>query len=329
MMLTRFTVLTLALLACGVGQTTVLVNFDCLNTSAGPVVVGSTYEAYGVRFEGLFAASSGLPTPHWCTAQGAIPISSPNVGPITLVPPFGTTSILAVFIQPATGGAAVTDFVEWNMCDTEIGTTMVTVTLLNAYGLPLLVQSYTTPPQQTLQISHSIPGIAAVLMSTDRDGGSIDDFRFHAVTSAPPGQGNALGAQLSINGIGGLGLPGPFSVAVGQGSTIALDWLGPPNRPLLLGAGPGNTSMAALGCSGILHVGTPPTYSDLVIVLDGTQPGFPGALFQTSGAGTSSQTFAVPALPPGLLTSLQGAIIQPPGSTCPIVLAAAFHIIII
>lgn len=329
---TRSAALLLTFLASSGGQSLVTVHFDNL-TQGVPVPVGSAYESLGVRFERLVALPAGPNPaflPYWCFAPGSIPYSFPNVALLSSSPPFHSGSILVTFVQPGTGAPAVTDLVEWNMCDADVGTTLASVTLMDVFGSPLLVQSFVTPPTLTSHISLTTPGIASVLITTDQDDASMDDFAFHAVTpSALPGQANSTAALLWVNGFGSAAIAGPFTFGVGPGSTMYLTWSGPPNQPYILAAGPPNNGSVSLGCSGILHIGTPPAHSDLILLFNGTEPGLPAMLFQTSALGISSQSFVVPAFPPGSPpVTLQGAILQPPGSACPFVLTAAFNVLV-
>jgi len=141
-----------------------------------------------------------------------------------------------------------------------------------------------------------------------------------------PGQCNSAAASLTLNGAG-TGAHGPILAGVASVGSLTLDWGGPPNQPTLLFVGPANPAHVNLGCTGLLDIGTPPTYSDVALLFDGTLPGYPHSLFALSPAGTAQQTFTIPALPSGPLATVQGVVMQP-ASTCPFVLTAAFSVVV-
>ena len=90
--------------------------------------------------------------------------------------------------------------------------------------------------------------------------------------SSGAGQANSAAASLVINGLGALGVPGPFSVTIATGGTLTLDWTGPAFQPLVLVAGPVNNAHTVVTGLGTIDVGTPPTFGDVIIVFNGTQP---------------------------------------------------------
>ena len=138
------------------------------------------------------------------------------------------------------------------------------------------------------------------------------------------GQGNSGAARLHVN-CSGWGLcTGPFSASVASsGGSLTLSWFGPANAPFLLFAGPQNVANQNLGCIGTVDVGTPPLYQDLFLLMDGTQ----NPAFSLGPNGTATQTFTLPILPPATqLGNIQGAILQPTGAPCFVVLTAAFFI---
>jgi hypothetical protein len=141
------------------------------------------------------------------------------------------------------------------------------------------------------------------------------------------GQGNSPEASLIANGVGLGACCGPFSVPIDPGGVLTLDWAGPQGQPAALFAGPTNPANASLGCSGSLDIGTPPTYVDLDLLFSGTLSGYPHALFLIGSSGTVQQMIPVPVLPPGPLGAIQGIVLQP-SSTCPVVLTAAFALVV-
>ncbi len=116
---------------------------------------------------------------------------------------------------------------------------------------------------------------------------------------------------------------GPGVAALTPGTPLVLNWLGPPNAPLLLLAGPRHPHHAFYPAFGMADLGTPPFYGDVTILLDGTQGTFPGVFFRTDAGGAARQSFPTPALPPGILAHLQGLVLQPAGAPAPVVLTAA------
>jgi hypothetical protein len=146
--------------------------------------------------------------------------------------------------------------------------------------------------------------------------------------SVPAGQSNSADARLEFNGLGSGTATGPFPVLVASGGSMSFTWTGPPGMPFVLAYGPLNPGGAAVPCIGSIDIGTPPFFSDVGILFDGTQAGY-GFLFTLNTLGASSQTFSLPALPPGILTTLQGLVFQPSSNPCPVVATAAFVIQII
>jgi hypothetical protein len=127
------------------------------------------------------------------------------------------------------------------------------------------------------------------------------------------GQANSPSAELVINGVGTGAAPGPFVVEVASAGALHLDWAGAPQAPLVLFTGAMNPGVLMDPGAGSLDLGTPPLYSDLLILFNGFAP--PYNLFFTNGPqGTTSQTFQLPVLPSGSLINLQGIVTLPPGS---------------
>lgn len=155
---------------------------------------------------------------------------------------------------------------------------------------------------------------------------AVDNVTFGEFSATGIGQSNSQQAALRVNGIGSTGLNGPFASQVAVGGVLALSWNGPAGAPLLLVSGPPNPANLIIPCAGIVDVGTPPFFGDLSVIFDGMQPTLPGSLFRLTPAGTAQQAFTVPA---PMTLSLQGAIFQPPGSPCPVVLTAAFTVTVL
>ena len=138
------------------------------------------------------------------------------------------------------------------------------------------------------------------------------------------GQANSAEARLEINRQGATGA-GPFDVDIASGSPFSLDWSGPPNGAIVLFAGTLNPGVVPIPCIGSLDLGTAPTFSDILVVFDGTL--FPQSLFFSLDAtGNFLQTTSAPASAVGFNTGLQGMIFQPSGLPCGAVLTASFNV---
>ena len=139
------------------------------------------------------------------------------------------------------------------------------------------------------------------------------------------GQANSPAASLFVNrdsatAVGMVGLAGPFSSVIPSGSTMTLEWNGPPGAifALFLG-GSLQAGTASFGCGGSADLSLPWT-----VAFDPFSPIY-GQLFQLDACGYSRLSFLVPAAPPGvLLLSIQGVVLQSGG--CPYVLTAAHQV---
>lgn len=163
------------------------------------------------------------------------------------------------------------------------------------------------------------------------DGSSSGDDPAWAVAFPTPlsycgaiggGQANTPEATLLIDGVGSAPAAGPFSVTVAPTSPVQFLFRGTPGASLALLAGPLNQGVNIPGF-GILSVGSPPMFTDLLILLNGFD--FPGnLLFQVGPAGEFQFTVTSPAVPPGTLVHLQGVLELPNGLMRP---TAAFRIV--
>jgi hypothetical protein len=154
---------------------------------------------------------------------------------------------------------------------------------------------------------------------------ALDNVEFGEFAPGGLGQADSPQAGLRVNGVGSAGLHGPFAETIPLGGTLSLDWNGPPGSPLILAGGPSHPASISIPCVGTLDIGTPPLFPDILIFFDGTQTGFPDFLFRLNTSGTAHQSFSV-AQP--ATVSLQGAVVQPAGSACTLMLTAAFNITI-
>lgn len=125
------------------------------------------------------------------------------------------------------------------------------------------------------------------------------------------GQANGPLNSLVVDGVGATGV-GPFPITLG--STLTLDWMGPPNQGLLLLTGPLNPGATTVPGLGSVDLGTPPNFQDIGVIFDGTV-GAGSIFYRTDAMGLATQTFTLPPLPPGLLVPVQGLVIQAPGTS--------------
>lgn len=139
------------------------------------------------------------------------------------------------------------------------------------------------------------------------------------------GQANSS-SSLIVNGIGGSTAPGPFLVSIPAGGTITFSWNGQPNQPLILITGPLNPGAVNVTGLGSIDVGTPPTFADVVVLVDPFSPWSP--FFTTNANGTATQNFSLPSLPPGFFGAFQGAVYDPL-AVFGVTMTAAFDIFVI
>lgn len=156
--------------------------------------------------------------------------------------------------------------------------------------------------------------------------GYVDNFQVQATPLPGLGQSNSAAARLEVNGAGAGTCQGPFSILISSGGSITFAWAGPAGMPVILCAGPQNPGNSNFGCVGTVDIGTPPLFGDISVIFSGTIPGFPNSLFVLNGAGVAQQSFTVPAMASGPVINVQGIVLQPAGSLCPVVLTAGFYI---
>lgn len=161
---------------------------------------------------------------------------------------------------------------------------------------------------------------------------AADDPAWSAVNLPPipycggsgAGNANSSAASLQVNGIGAIGVAGPFVVTPAGGS-LTLSWAGPPGQSLILATGPLNPGSGTLPGFGTIDLGTPPTWADVTFLLNGLIPPL-SYIMVTNGAGTAVQTFSLPSLA-GVTFAVQGMVFQPIGTTpYGALLTAAFNI---
>ncbi len=143
------------------------------------------------------------------------------------------------------------------------------------------------------------------------------------------GQPNTAAASLRINGVGDIGVNGPFQVIVpttGAGAgQVTLSWAGPPTAALVLLPGVPQTNAAIIPCVGRLDL----TVNGLTVVGDHVHtPLSINDLFVTDTNGAPQTTFTVPIAVLGApWVTRQGAAFAPScGGTTPFTLTTALTI---
>ena len=129
------------------------------------------------------------------------------------------------------------------------------------------------------------------------------------------GQGNTPEATLLVNGLGVGSAPGPFVVGVGAGSPSVLSWRGIPGAPIVLIVGPFSGGFPIPGV-GSLDVGTPPTFSDMIVLFNGfTLPG--NLIFLLDPSGAFDLTVTAPSFPSGTTIGYIQGVVGLPGFPSP------------
>ena len=71
------------------------------------------------------------------------------------------------------------------------------------------------------------------------------------------------------------GPPFPIVASAPNNGTLTIAVAGPAGAPFLIASGPLNPGAATLNGQQIMDIGTPPSFSDLAVVIDGTGPNAP------------------------------------------------------
>jgi hypothetical protein len=145
------------------------------------------------------------------------------------------------------------------------------------------------------------------------------------------GQANSLRSRLDVYQSPSMygRIRGPISHQIPAGTTMGLLWMGEANAPFALGVGPLNPSHTVIGSIGLLDIGTPPLFSDIIVVLDGyADPAwrltdvYPNSL----NVGLKGIVIDVPASFAGVSVSFQGFVGKPFFTQYPWMLTAAHTI---
>ena len=235
------------------------------------------------------------------------------------------SALLVDYVVPMTGASGVILDIdgneEWTVeAKDALGTVLATV-ILGPMG---------NGTATSFSFDVGSPLISQIRIAFTGSGGAIGLAFDNFLTTSPGsgnGQPNSLDARLEINGQGA-SAAGPFDVLVHAGSPMNLEWSGPPGLPVLLLAGPVNAGAATLPCFGSIDLGTAPSFSDIIVVFNGTV--FPQNLFLSlDSTGRLSQSSFVPPVAVGAVIGLQGLVFQPLGQACSAVFTAAFDVSIL
>lgn len=157
------------------------------------------------------------------------------------------------------------------------------------------------------------------------DGGFFDDVR---LVLPDTGQPNGPLAYLDINGgtnqIGfpaDIGVNGPF---FSQSNQLDILFQGQPLQPFLLLSGPLNKNNLVLPVHGSIDIGSDQTFSDVIILLNGLEPGLFNSLAVLDATGASGLTFGLAGVPLGTVLGFQGIVIN--NSTSLVEFTAAFEV---
>lgn len=116
-----------------------------------------------------------------------------------------------------------------------------------------------------------------------------------AMAAAPANAQQPNQAQASLTFNGTSGPPWPATATVSTPGTLTIDVAGTAiGAPFTLYEGPLNAGAFTSGNGQIVDIGTPPTFSDIAPILDGTQPGFPNALAFLGVSGTAQIVISIP-----------------------------------
>jgi hypothetical protein len=126
-------------------------------------------------------------------------------------------------------------------------------------------------------------------------------------------------AELDINNAtDGFGLPvssgnaGIHSTTIAAGATFSMTISGAPIQPIVLLYGPANAGIVGFPGIGQFDIGTTigplGVPNGIALFADGTQTTFFDVLYRTQATGSANFTFAMPAFPPGYVTTFQAVL---------------------
>ncbi len=180
---------------------------------------------------------------------------------------------------------------------------------------------------QVVNLSGFLGLVVQVRFRAQMDGGgsshhiAIDDIEFFNL-AVSNGQAPQPGlAEFDINNaVDGNNLPvsfganGPFTANARVGDPFTMTFMGQPDQPIVLLAGPLSTGLALFPGIGQLDIGSglDPTTglpTGISVVGDGTQPTLPDFFFRLQLDGTQTITFPTPPLPLGNFLTFQALIL--------------------
>ncbi len=156
---------------------TTVVTFDAIDASGGPVEVGDVFQADGVLFENLWVRDIS-DDPFHLTGAGSGVSTLPTAAGLNDEPPSVLMATVR-FVDPSTGLPAGTGSIEFDAFDTEVGTTLVTVSAFGMNGLLLYEETFVTPPAQRLHVVIPVSCVGRIELSTDTDGADLDNLQWN------------------------------------------------------------------------------------------------------------------------------------------------------
>lgn len=183
----------------GCPETDSLVDFDDVDVM-GPYadVPGNRYQSDGIVFEQVIPLEKVQSAePDWVefVREGG---SVPNAMCLSYGCTLAVLQIEATFVVPGTTIPAVTDFVQVDVFDRDVDTSLGTLQVFDAFGVLIDSRSMTTPESHHAVYGINEPGIARIRLIQDSDGGLFDNLMFGTptqLTMEPYGPTSNRGAE--------------------------------------------------------------------------------------------------------------------------------------
>jgi PEP-CTERM motif len=182
MNLNRLAAAATIVLLCSSNAPAGVINFDDVDArgSTTGFADAGRYRGQGIQFGqnipflAVAAAWPGFfPT---FVAQGG---TTPNTTLLTLGESVGMLALDAFFVTPGTSTPSRTDFVSIRAFDTEVGSTLGTLTAFDADNAVVDTASLVTPISQSGVLTVQGSGIVRVHLSADSDGAGFDNLVFN------------------------------------------------------------------------------------------------------------------------------------------------------
>ena len=154
-----------------------LIDFD--NLVGLPAPAADNFQSQGVVFEDLGLADVSGVT-YYSSGAGSSVVTLPNIGSLSTALGFSLAATVR-FVDPGSGFPATTDFIEFDVFDTEVGTSGIVVTAYDVDDNVLHSQDYITPGATFFMVTLAIPEMHRLELESDPDGNGIDNFRFNDV----------------------------------------------------------------------------------------------------------------------------------------------------